>query len=68
MALCECGCGQESAREFQPGHDQKLRIALESRVGGVLAMRALVEATEAYAAGETPGHILTQVVRATFAK
>ena len=35
MAQCECGCGQESEREFLPGHDQKLRTQLESRAGSL---------------------------------
>ena len=48
---CECGCGQESTREFLPGHDQKLRVALESKVGGLLALRELLVQAESYASG-----------------
>jgi hypothetical protein len=44
MARCECGCGADARREFLPGHDQKLRSALERKVGGFLAMRTLVAA------------------------
>ena len=66
MSQCECGCGQESAREFLPGHDQKLRTALEARAGGLLAMRSLLEATEAYASGTLTDQALTQQVRALF--
>ena len=67
MAQCECGCGQESAREFLPGHDQKLRTALEARVGGLLALRSLLEAAESYASGELGEQALTLHVRAAFA-
>jgi hypothetical protein len=44
---CQCGCGEEAASgSFKPGHDQKLRIALESRAGGIEGLRRLVEAAE----------------------
>lgn len=66
MASCECGCGQESTREFLPGHDQKLRTRLEGRVGGLLKLRALVDAAESYAHGESPGYAFTQCVRSLF--
>lgn len=39
MARCECGCGADVSGELLPGHDQKLRAALEHQVGGILAMR-----------------------------
>ena len=64
MARCECGCGADATGEFLPGHDQKLRSALERQVGGILAMRSLVEAAAAYAHGETTDQAFTQVVRA----
>lgn len=38
-------------REFLPGHDQKLRIDLENRAGGLLGLKALVEDAESYCAG-----------------
>jgi hypothetical protein len=63
MATCECGCGQESARDFLPGHDQKLRTALETRVGGVLALRDLVDASASYASGQTSEQVFAQRVR-----
>jgi len=42
--LCNCGCGETTAGgQFLPGHDQKLRIAIERKVGGLLELKALVE-------------------------
>lgn len=67
MASCECGCGMESAQRFLPGHDQKLRTHLESRLGGLLRLRALVDAAESYARGESSGDAFTQRVRSLFA-
>ena len=67
MASCECGCGEESAREFLPGHDQKLRTQLESRLGGILHLRTLVDAAESYARGESSDGAFTQRVRFLFA-
>lgn len=62
MPKCECGCGDDSTRDFRPGHDQKLRAELEARVGGVLAMRAMVEAAESFTAGRlTEGAFLARV-------
>lgn len=41
---CACGCGGAPASgNFLPGHDQKLRDALEQRAGGLTALRDLVE-------------------------
>jgi len=42
---CGCGCGETTrgSGDFLPGHDQKLRIAIENHVGGVEALRTLVE-------------------------
>ena len=67
MAQCECGCGQESTREFLPGHDQKLRTSLEAQVGGLLALRSLVTAAQSYAGGNSDGRSLLQTVRSLFA-
>jgi hypothetical protein len=50
---CHCGCGEETpSGSFKPGHDQKLRIALEVRAGGIEGMRRLVEAAESAKASE----------------
>ncbi len=66
MDHCECGCGQQSKSDFISGHDQKLRTSLENRVGGLLSLRALVEAAESYASGEASDHTFLQRVRALF--
>ena len=46
METCLCGCGEtvSPGRKFVPGHDQKLRADLENAVGGLGAMKDLVEA------------------------
>ena len=49
---CACGCdGRPVKGEFLPGHDQKLRADLERRVGGLIALRMLVEAAEYFVNG-----------------
>jgi len=68
MNSCESGCGQESTRALLPGHDQKLRVALEARVGGLLSLRTLVSEAEAYAMGASPEAQFLQQVRATVAR
>lgn len=41
---CECGCeGMTEGGDFLPGHDQRLRAAIERRAGGLLLLRDLVE-------------------------
>jgi hypothetical protein len=54
-------------RDFVPGHDQKLRIQLEQRVGGLLELRGLVENMEAYARGEVGLETLGLAVRTAVA-
>ena len=63
MAQCECGCRAEATSEFLPGHDQKLRSALERQVGGLLALRELVEASVAYRRAEMSDQELGRRVR-----
>ena len=42
---CACRCGGTTAGGvFLAGHDQKLRIAIENHVGGILLLRDIVEA------------------------
>lgn len=42
---CICGCGEKTkGGKFCPGHDQKLRKAIEDAVGGLESLRSLVEA------------------------
>ncbi len=66
MPQCECGCCQQAVKKFRPGHDQRLRISLEKRAGGLLSLRALVEAAEAYTKGEESEHSFLQRVRKLF--
>jgi hypothetical protein len=62
-ARCECGCGTAvQGRDFVPGHDQKLRIQLEQRVGGLLALRDIVGRLEQHAkGGSTPAQLSSAV-------
>ena len=69
MVTCECGCGaQTETAAFVPGHDQRLRTRLEAQVGGILALRSLIEAAEAYAAGRDTEETLTRKIRQLFAR
>ncbi len=65
MTDCQCGCREQVNGQFAPGHDQRLRVELERRVGGLLALRNIVEAVEQYASGTSSGETLGQVVRRT---
>jgi len=67
-ARCECGCGTAvSGGTFVPGHDQKLRIQLEHRVGGLLALRDLIERLEEHATSPSSAEALSSNVRTVFA-
>ena len=45
MSICLCGCdGTTKGGKFLPGHDQKLRAAIEAEVGGLDSLRAIAEA------------------------
>ena len=53
LAECLCGCGGRPVQgRFLPGHDQTLRKKLEQRVGGLVPLKALVEALDGYVAGD----------------
>lgn len=42
---CLCGCGEKTkGGTFCPGHDQKLRTAIEDAVGGLQNLRSIAEA------------------------
>ncbi len=42
--MCICGCGEPTmGGKFKPGHDQKLRVALEQAAGGLESLRTIVE-------------------------
>lgn len=44
MAVCICGCGEiTKGGKFRPGHDQKLRVAIEQAAGGLEGLRIIVE-------------------------
>jgi len=41
---CLCGCGEKTkGGKFCPGHDQKLRKAIEDTVGGLESLRTIAE-------------------------
>jgi hypothetical protein len=66
---CQCGCSEGVPNGlFKPGHDQRLRTDLERRVGGIIALRDLVEAAESYTAGQSDTEEFTKSIRAIFTK
>ena len=40
---CACGCGGACRDKWLPGHDQRLRAAIENEVGGLVELRRIVE-------------------------
>ncbi|MBW1945830.1 MAG: hypothetical protein JRJ51_23815 [Deltaproteobacteria bacterium] len=43
---CSCNCGGTTkGGEWLPGHDQKLRAAIEGKAGGLVSLKKLVEKT-----------------------
>ena len=41
---CACGCGETTKTgQFLPGHDQKLRSAIEKAAGGLLTLKEIIE-------------------------
>ena len=40
---CSCGCGGICSDKWLPGHDQKLRAAIENEVGGLIELRRIIE-------------------------
>ncbi|MGO9316804.1 MAG: hypothetical protein ACLPXT_03735 [Terracidiphilus sp.] len=66
---CQCECGVIAPNGlFLPGHDQKLRIDLENRVGGIMAMRELVEAAEKFSRGKSNSTVLAKTVESIFSR
>jgi hypothetical protein len=63
---CYCGCGEESKGRFVPGHDQKLRIALEKRAGDITNLERLVDSAEKFATGTISTASLEATVREIF--
>ena len=40
---CACGCGGLCKGQWLPGHDQRLRAAIEHEVGGLVELRRIIE-------------------------
>lgn len=67
MSECECGCGKlTKGGDFIPGHDRILRTDLEKRVGGLLALRSLVDSSESYAEGKINLKDFGDMIKNTF--
>ncbi len=67
MPLCACGCGRPTkGGTFLPGHDAKLRAAIEGSVGGLLPLDQLVEAARRFAAGELSAEEYQRITRELF--
>jgi hypothetical protein len=63
MPECACGCGEITAGgTYRPGHDAKLRAAIEESVGGLLAMDELIRDVRRHADGELTAEQLSQSV------
>lgn len=64
MPICRCGeCNIETNNVFAPGHDQRFRVSLERRVGGLLALGELVELCEDFAYAAIPIDYLARGVQ-----
>lgn len=64
---CVCGCGEKPVKgHFLPGHDQRLRADLERRVGGLIALRMLVEAAEYFVSGDADSSQFNGMVKELF--
>lgn len=64
---CACGCGKAPVKgKFLPGHDQRLRVDLERRVGGLISLRMLVEAAEHFVEGGVGSSQFNAMVKELF--
>ena len=69
MPLCQCRCGKGTkGGTFLPGHDAKLRAAIEKKVGGLLALDQLVDAAREVAEGRKAVDEFVTVARRVFEK
>lgn len=69
MGKCKCDqCEEIVNGDFAPGHDQRLRIDLERKVGGLLKLKELVYACERYAAGKANESEILLTIRKILAK
>ena len=60
---CLCGCKGISIKGcYLPGHDQKLRMQLEARVGGLEALKDIIESLERCLAGDISQEALHQII------
>jgi hypothetical protein len=67
MPQCACGCGEDTRGGiYRPGHDACLRAQLEYSVGGLLALKEIVESIQRHRQGElspqTLSHQLNQIL------
>lgn len=64
---CACGCGGRPVTgNFLQEHDQKLRVDLERRVGGLIQLRMLVEAAELFVEGNVGNSQFNGMVKELF--
>ncbi len=69
MPECACGCGEPTKkRKYLQGHDQKLRIKLEEKVGGLPLLASLVKVTQMYAQDRMSLEGLGRLVRLIYQK
>ena len=67
MNKCKCGdCNELTNSDYAPGHDQKLRSALEQKVGGLLFLKQLLASCEEYAAGNASESDVLRTIRHVF--
>jgi hypothetical protein len=63
---CHCGCVQPTKSKqatFLPGHDLKLRVRLEAQTGGLLGLKALVEAATSFLHGDSHQELFLHQLR-----
>jgi hypothetical protein len=69
MNKCKCdNCNETTNGDFVPGHDQKLRAALEQKVGGLLPLKQLIATCEKYATGNISEAEVLRAVRQAFTR
>ena len=69
MNKCKCGdCNELTNGDYAPGHDQKLRSALEQKVGGLLFLKQLLASCEEYAAGKASESDVLRTIRQVFSR
>ena len=67
MPTCACPCGKPTrGGTFCPGHDTKLRVIIEGRVGGLLALDRFVDAASRFAEGAMSADEFKSLARSMF--